>query len=193
MLQIENTILSLDILEKKFLCDLDKCKGACCVLGDSGAPLKDGEAQLLQVIFPSLKPYLRNEGVEAIEKQGAYVIDSDGDMVTPLVNNKECAYAIFENGIAKCGIEKAFLDSRIDFQKPVSCHLYPIRVTKYSSFEALNYHQWEICQPARKLGVKKELPVYVFLKQPLVREYGEDWYKQLELAAKTIVNNADKG
>jgi hypothetical protein len=193
MLQIENTILSLDILEKKFLCDLDKCKGACCVLGDSGAPLKDDEAQLLQVIFPSLKPYLRNEGIEAIEKQGAYVIDSDGDMVTPLVNNKECAYAIFEKGIAKCGIEKAFLDSRIDFQKPVSCHLYPIRVTKYSSFEALNYHQWEICQPARKLGVKKELPVYVFLKQPLVREYGEDWYKQLELAAKTIVNNTDKG
>jgi Protein of unknown function (DUF3109) len=191
MLQIENTILSLDIIEKKFLCDLDKCKGACCVLGDSGAPLKNDEAQLLEVIFPSLKPYLRNEGIEAIEKQGAYVIDSDGDMVTPLVNNKECAYAIFEKGIAKCGIEKALLDNRIDFQKPVSCHLYPIRVTKYSSFEALNYHQWEICQPARKLGVKKELPVYTFLKQPLVREYGEDWYKQLELAAKTIVNNAD--
>ncbi|MBN1649889.1 MAG: DUF3109 family protein [Bacteroidales bacterium] len=193
MLQIDKTILSLDILEKKFLCDLDKCKGACCVLGDSGAPLKSDEAQLLEVIFPSLKPYLRNEGIEAVEKQGAYVIDSDGDMVTPLVDNKECAYAIFENGIAKCGIEKAFLDKRIDFQKPVSCHLYPIRVTKYSSFEALNYHQWDVCQPARKLGVKKELPVYVFLKQPLVREYGEDWYKQLELAAETIVNNADKG
>lgn len=191
MLQIDNTILSLDIIEKKFLCDLDKCKGACCVLGDSGAPLKKDEAQLLQVIFPSLKPYLRSEGIEAIEKQGAYVIDSDGDMVTPLVNNKECAYAIFEKGIAKCGIEKAFLDNRIDFQKPVSCHLYPIRVTKYSSFEALNYHQWEICQPARKLGAKKDLAVYSFLKQPLVREYGEDWYKQLELAAKTIVNNAD--
>ncbi|HEX2936149.1 MAG TPA: DUF3109 family protein [Bacteroidales bacterium] len=191
MLQIDNTILSLDIIEKKFLCDLDKCKGACCVLGDSGAPLKKDEAELLQVIFPSLKPYLRREGIEAIEKQGAYVIDSDGDMVTSLVNNKECAYAIFEKGIAKCGIEKAFLDNRIDFQKPVSCHLYPIRVTKYSSFEALNYHQWEICKPARKLGAKKELPVYSFLKQPLVREYGEDWYKQLELAAKTIVNNAD--
>jgi len=189
MLQIENTILSLDIIEKKFLCDLDKCKGACCVLGDSGAPLKKDEAQLLEVIFPSLKPYLRNEGIEAIEKQGAYVIDSDGDMVTPLVNNKECAYAIFEKGIAKCGIEKAFLDNRIDFQKPVSCHLYPIRVTKYSSFEALNYHQWEICKPARQLGVKKELPVFVFLKQPLVREYGEEWYKQLELASRTLVNN----
>lgn len=189
MLQIDNTILSLDIIEKKFLCDLDKCKGACCVLGDSGAPLKSDEAQLLEVIFPSLKPYLRSEGIEAVEKQGAYVIDSDGDMVTPLVNNKECAYAIFENGIAKCGIEKAFLDNRIDFQKPVSCHLYPIRVTKYSSFEALNYHQWDVCQPARKLGVKKELPVFIFLKQPLIREYGAEWYKQLELAAKTIVNN----
>jgi hypothetical protein len=186
MLQIDNTILSLDIIEKKFLCDLNKCKGACCVLGDSGAPLKQDEAELLSVIFPTLKPYLRKEGVAAIEKQGSYIIDSDGDMVTPLIDNKECAYAIFENGIAKCGIEKAFLDNRVDFRKPISCHLYPIRVTKYSSFEALNYHQWEICKPARTAGSKNNLPVYVFLEQPLVREYGKDWYTQLEIAAKAL-------
>jgi hypothetical protein len=186
MLQIEDTIISLDIIEKKFICDLTKCKGACCVIGDSGAPLKEEEGTLLKEIYKDIKPFLRQEGIEAIEKLGVYVIDSDNDMVTPLINNKECAYTIFEHGIAKCAIELAYNEKVINFQKPVSCHLYPIRVTKYSKFDALNYHVWDICKPATNLGNLNNLPLHAFLKTPLVREYGEEWYKQLELAAKEI-------
>jgi hypothetical protein len=186
MLQIDDTIISLDIIEKIFFCDVSKCKGACCVIGDSGAPLKQEEGAILKDIYPVLKPFLRQEGMDAIEKQGIYVIDFDGDMVTPLVNNKECAYTIFEQGIAKCAIEKAYNEKIISFHKPISCHLYPIRVTKYSRFDALNYHVWDICKSAANPKPINCLPLYVFLKQPLVREYGKEWYKQLELAAEEI-------
>jgi hypothetical protein len=186
MLQIGETIISLDILEKKFCCDLTKCKGYCCVHGDSGAPLKNQEAELIRELYPLFKPFMRKEGIAAVEKNGYYTIDKDDDMVTPLVNNEECAYAIFEKGIAKCAIEKAFEAKIITFQKPISCHLYPIRTTKYSKFEALNYHQWEICKPALEYGKKAGISLYVFLQDPLRREYGADWFHQLQLAAKEI-------
>lgn len=184
MLQIDNTIVSLDICQKSFYCNLDKCKGACCVHGDSGAPLSEDEPDILREIYPTIKQYLRIEGIQTIESTGVCTVDADGETVTPLVNNKECAYAIFENGIAKCGIEKAFELKVINFRKPISCHLYPIRVTKYSSFDAINYHQWEICKPAEKLGIKKSVPLYIFLRNSLIRRYGESWYKQLEIASK---------
>jgi hypothetical protein len=183
MLQIENSILSLDILEKKFACNLKKCKGACCVHGDSGAPLEDEEAELLRKIYPKLKPFLREKGIQAIEQQGTSVIDSDGDKVTPLVNGRECAYVIFDGIVAKCGIEKAFENKAVTFQKPVSCHLYPIRVTKYSSFDALNYHQWDICKHAITNGKEKDIPLYIYLAAPLIRKYGEEWYSQLKIAS----------
>jgi hypothetical protein len=186
MLQIEKTLVSLDISEKNFFCDLNKCKGACCVQGDSGAPLKSEEAEILEKLYPEIKPFLRKEGIEAIESLGKYLIDADGDTVTPLVNNKECAYAVFENGIAKCGIEKAFIAGKISFQKPISCHLYPIRVTKYSTFDALNYHRWEICKPAIENGDKKNIPIYIFLKDALKREYGDAWYEQLQIASTEL-------
>jgi hypothetical protein len=186
MLQIENNLVSLDICEKNFFCDLNKCKGACCVQGDSGAPLKSDEAEVLNELYPVIKRFLRDEGIEAINSLGKHVIDSDGDIVTPLVNNKECAYAIFENGIAKCGIEKAYLAGEITFRKPISCHLYPIRVTKYSSFEAINYHQWEICKPAIELGNKNNIPLYIFLTDALKREYGDAWFEQLKIASDEL-------
>jgi hypothetical protein len=189
MLQIGETIISLDILEKNFFCNVAKCKGSCCIHGDSGAPLKNEETGILQNIFPQVKKYMRQEGIESVEKNGCFTIDKDKDLVTPLVNGEECAYVIFEKGIAKCAIEKAYENGDISFQKPVSCHLYPIRVTKYSSFEALNYHQWDICKDALSYGEKKQVPLYVFLEAPLKREYGDDWYKQLKIAAKELLNN----
>jgi len=186
MLQIDGAILSFDILEKRFACDLKKCKGACCVLGDSGAPLEESEVNSLNELYPKIKPYMREEGIAAVEAQGTFVIDSDGDKVTPLVDNKECAFVIFENKIAKCAIEKAYFDGAITFRKPISCHLYPIRVTKYSDFEALNYHRWEVCKDAGVAGQKENIPLYIYLKDSLTRKFGEDWYKQLVIAAKEV-------
>jgi hypothetical protein len=186
MLQIGETIISLDILEKKFCCDLTKCKGNCCVHGDSGAPLKREEAEQIQELYPLFRPFMREEGIKMVEKNGCYTIDSDNDLVTTLVNNEECVYVIFEEGIAKCAIEKAFEAKIISFQKPISCHLYPIRTTKYSTFEALNYHKWEICKSALANGRRTGISLYVFLKEPLLREYGADWYSQLQIAAKEL-------
>lgn len=187
MVQIDDKIISLDIFEKKFLCDLLKCKGACCIHGDSGAPLEDEEADKLDEIFEDVKPYMRKEAIEAIEKEGQpYMIDSDGDLVTVLVNNKECAFVFFENGITKCAIEKAHFDGNSKFRKPISCHLYPIRVKKYKDFEGLNYDKWDICKPAIANGQSNDLPLYKFLKEPLIRKYGTEWYKQLNWAAEEI-------
>jgi hypothetical protein len=188
MLQIEKVILSLDIIEKKFVCDLQKCKGACCVEGDSGAPLEDSEPQILDEIYPIVKPYLTKAGNKAINKQGKHIIDNDGEIVTPLIDNAECAYSVFENGIARCAIEKAYFDKKISFRKPISCHLYPIRITKYVKFDAVNYDKQEICDYARIIGENQGVPLYKFLKEVLVRKYGNDWYKQLEYAAENLKN-----
>ena len=186
MLQIGNAIVSLDVIEKKFICDFGKCKGVCCIEGDSGAPLDEDEKTILEEIYPDIKEYLTDKGIEEIEKQGTSVIDADGDLVTPIINDKECVYTIFENGAALCGIEKAFLDGKINYHKPISCSLYPIRIEKYPEFDAVNYNKWTICAPARELGFKMGTPVYKFLKEPLIRKYGEDWYKELEYAAENI-------
>jgi hypothetical protein len=184
MISIDNTLVSDDIIKEKFVCDLVKCKGACCVGGESGAPLEEEEKEILENIYDKVKPYLAKEGIEAIEKYGLYLKDLDDDLVTPLINGDgACAYAIFENGIAQCGIEKAYREKKIDFQKPVSCHLYPVRITKYKNYDAVNYHEWEVCSPACSLGKKLQVPVYMFLKDSLVRKYGAAWYEKLKLAA----------
>lgn len=194
MLQIDKTIVSLDVIERKFVCDLQACKGACCVVGDSGAPLEEEELDIVDDIYPIVEPYLSDEGRQAIEEQGRYTIDLDGDYVTPLINQKECAYTIFENGIAKCAIEKAFFDKKINFRKPISCHLYPVRITKYKEYDAVNYEHNKLCADAVVLGNKLDVPVYKFLKEPLIKKYGEKWYDQLEYAGKNLymVNNKKK-
>ncbi|HEX8517183.1 MAG TPA: DUF3109 family protein [Bacteroidia bacterium] len=184
MIAIDNTIVSEHLLEKKFVCDLNACKGECCVAGDSGAPLDEEEIAIMEDIWDEVKPYLPKDGVKAIEKQGMFVIDDDGDYTTPLVKGKHCAFTIFDKGIAKCGIEQAYLDGKVKWKKPISCHLYPVRITKYKDYDAVNYHKWEVCKPACECGAKLDVPVYKFLKGPLIRKYGEDWYKQLELADK---------
>jgi hypothetical protein len=180
MILIENTCISDDIEDQEFVCNLDKCKGACCVEGDSGAPLDEDELAILDEIYPEVAPYLTEAGKKVIAMEGTWTKDSDGDYVTPIINGRECAYAIYDKkGILKCGIEEAYNDGKISYKKPISCHLYPIRVTKYEQYHALNYDRWEICSPACSLGQQLKVPVYKFLKDPLVRAYGEDWYRQL--------------
>jgi hypothetical protein len=180
MIIVQNAYLSDDIAEKMFVCDLERCKGACCTEGDSGAPLDETELPVLQDIFDKVKPYLTPQGLRAIEEQGKYVIDDDEEYATPTVGSRECAYATFdEKGILKCAIEQAYLAGEIDYRKPISCHLYPIRVTQYDQFDALNYHRWQICDPACSLGKSLRVPLYRFLKEPLTRKYGQAWYEEL--------------
>ncbi len=180
MILIEKTVISDDIKDKLFVCDLEKCKGACCVEGDLGAPLEDDELPILEDIYEKVKPYLSEEGKQAIEQQGKYILDEENEYSTPTIDGKECAYAIYdEKGILKCGIELAYRDGKISFQKPISCHLYPIRITRYDDYDAINYNQWHICSDACVLGESLNVPVYKFLKEPLIRKYGKIWYDEL--------------
>lgn len=187
MIEIGKTLVSLDVVEKQFVCDLNACKGACCIHGDSGAPLEDGEESILEEIYDDVEPYLTEKGKKAIKKYGKWLVDSDGDKVTPLVGgDKECAYTIFENDIAFCGIEKAYREGKVKWAKPVSCHLYPIRITNGKRNVLVNYEKWDICKPACACGEKLQVPVYKFVKNALIRKFGKDWYQQLELAADYI-------
>ncbi len=180
MIQVGEVLVSEDILAEEFVCNLTKCKGACCVEGNSGAPLTISELKKLEEVYPRVKKYLRAEGIAAIEKDGYFVTDMEGDYTTTCVDtDKECAYVIFENNITKCGIEKAYEAGEIDFQKPISCHLYPIRITEYPNFEVLNYDKWTICSPACAHGQALGVKVFEFLKTPLIRKYGKDWYEEL--------------
>ncbi len=194
MIQIDDKLISEELFSEEFVCNLAKCKGICCVEGDAGAPLDEDETKILDEIYPKIKPYLRPEGIQAIEEQGTYTLDFEGDLVTPLVNNAECAYVIFdEKGYTKCAIEKAYEDGVIDWQKPISCHLYPIRITEYSNFSAINYHEWDICSDACTLGKELGVKVYQFLKKPLIRKYGEEFYQTLSEAAEEWEKEFGKG
>ncbi|HAA11486.1 MAG TPA: DUF3109 domain-containing protein [Cytophagales bacterium] len=181
MLVLDSTIISDDVVDQKFVCDLNKCKGACCVEGDLGAPLDQNELLTMEEILPEVMPYLSEEGRQVLEKEGAFVLDEEGDFSTPTIEGRECAYAYYdEQQVLKCGIEQAYLDKKINFKKPISCHLYPIRISRYEHYEAINYHEWSICSPACELGESLKVPVYQFLKEPLIRKYGEGWYADLE-------------
>ena len=194
MIQIDDKLISEDLFSEEFVCNLAKCKGICCVEGDAGAPLDEDETKILDEIYPKIKSYLRPEGIQAIEEQGTYTLDFEWDLVTPLVNNAECAYVIFdEKGYTKCAIEKAYEDGVIDWQKPISCHLYPIRITEYSNFSAINYHEWDICSDACTLGKELGVKVYQFLKKPLIRKYGEEFYQTLSEAAEEWEKEFGKG
>jgi hypothetical protein len=191
MMKVGEVLISDDIRDKEFVCNLEKCKGACCVEGDFGAPLEESELQVLEDIYPVVKPYLSAKGIKTIEKQGTHTIDDEGELCTPVIDGRECVYSTYDKkGILKCGIEQAYNDGKISWKKPVSCHLYPIRVTAKKNFEALNYHKWHICSPACSLGKELQVPVYKFLKDPLIRKYGAEWYAELE---KTIAEQPEKG
>lgn len=183
MISIGKTLISTEIFDKQFVCDLSACKGQCCIDGESGAPLHEDELEKLDEVMDEVRPYMRKEGLESIEKHGLYEIDMDGDYVTPLVNGEECAYVNFdEKGVAKCAIENAYNEGKTSWKKPISCHLYPIRIKELKDFDALNYHHWPICEAACTLGQSLSVEVYRFLKEPLIRKYGVDWYGELEEA-----------
>lgn len=189
MVQIDDTIISLDVFDAKFICDLDKCKGECCVEGESGAPLEDDEVAKLEAVLPIVWDDLSEEAKAVINAQGVAYEDMDGDMVTSIVNGKDCVFTCYDaSGMCKCAIEKAYREGKVDFYKPISCHLYPIRLEKYREFTAVNYHRWSVCKAAEILGQKEGLPVYKFLKEPLIRKFGNEWYEQLEICAEELVN-----
>ena len=185
MLQINKTIIADDVTEKRFVCDLHACKGICCVKGDSGAPLEEHEIKLLDKEYEKIKAFLREEGIKAIEQNGKYYVDSEHDTVTQLINGKECAYTLFDqNGIAACGIEKAWEAGETTFRKPMSCWLYPVRTKQLKELHAVNYDVWDICKPAVLFGEKHNVPVYVFLKDALIKKFGVEWYEQLKFYAE---------
>jgi hypothetical protein len=183
MVILDKTVVSSDIEKEFFVCDLEKCKGACCVEGDLGAPLEEDELDRIDEVIPLVKDYLPKEAVEVLETEGGYIIDEEGDYSTTTIGGKECAFAYYDDGgILKCSIEQAHKEGKTDFKKPISCHLYPIRIVKLEEFEALNYDRWHICSPACELGSSLSVPVYKFLKEPLIRKYGQGWFDRLEEA-----------
>ena len=186
MIEVQSTLVHEDIIRENFVCNLSKCKGACCIEGDSGAPLELSELAVLNEIYPHVKPYMTEKGIQTIEDNGTFVKDFEGDYTTPCVDtNKECAYVTWENGITKCAIEKAYEDGKIAWKKPISCHLYPIRITAYPEFEILHYDRWNICSPACAFGNELKVSVYEFLKEPLIRKFGAEWYQELKDKVKS--------
>lgn len=190
MLQIDETIISLDLLDEFFVCNLSACKGECCIEGDAGAPLEEDEIEKIQELLPVIWNDLTEQSKEVINRQGVYYIDEEDEPVTSIVNGRECVFTFTDDdGCCKCAIEKAYREGKTDFYKPVSCHLYPVRVQKYDEFQAVNYHRWNICNCGIKLGGNMKVPLYRFLKEPLIRKFGSEWYEQLEIADQEIRQN----
>ena len=189
MLIVNNAIISDDIIEKHFICDIYHCKGVCCIEGDAGAPLEENEIAIIEDIIDIVKPYMSPQGIETINQYGTFDYDVDGELVTPLINHEECAYVYFEKGIAKCAFEKAYEKKKTKFQKPISCHLYPIRISKYQHYDALNYHQWDLCKVARTKGLEEKITVFDFLKEPLIRKYGIRWYNKAKKEVDAFLKN----
>lgn len=188
MLQIDDKLVSLDLIERFFLCDLSYCKGACCVEGDAGAPLEKAEFDLLRKILPEVWNDLSPEAQSVINKQGVGYIDQEGEVVTSIVDGKNCVFTYYDNkGVCKCAIEKAYHEKRIDFYKPISCHLYPVRVARYKDFQAVNYHRWKICAAAELFGKQEGIPIYRFLREPLIRKFGQAWYDELDHCAQVYL------
>lgn len=192
MIAIDHVLLSDEVVEAEFVCDLNSCKGGCCVDGDCGAPLTKEETTIISEIYPVVKPYLSQEYINEIETQGTHTTDDEFGYVTPTVNGGICVYAYTDNaGIVKCAIEKAWKDGKINFQKPISCHLYPIRIKEHPGYETVNYEpRKKLCKSACKLGKQLKVPVYKFLKGSIVRKYGEEFYEALDAVA--VKMNSDK-
>ena len=188
MIQIDDVIISLDILKEYFLCDLDVCKGKCCVEGDAGAPVEEDEVQKLKNVLPIIWDDLTSEAQEVITKQGVVYTDIEGDLVTSIVNNKDCVFTCYdERGYCFCAIEKSYRNGlQKEFFKPTSCHLYPIRVSNIGPYKALNYHRWDVCKAACILGKAKGVVIYQGMKEPLISRFGQVWYDELVDAAEEL-------
>ena len=188
ILQIQNALVSLDVIEKFFVCNLDKCLGECCIEGDAGAPITEQEYAQLKEILPEVYADLLPAARQRIDEAGVAYVDEEGDLVTQIVEGRNCVFTCYgEGGMCMCAIEKAYREGRIDFYKPISCHLYPLRLTDYPSFTAVNYHSWKICKAAEVLGRAKGVRVYQFLKEPLIRRFGKEWYDELVLACEAYL------
>lgn len=187
LVEIEDKIVSTQIFERQFVCDLSACKGACCIEGNGGAPVTKEEVEIIEAHLDKILPFMRPEGIAAIQAQGVVYEDEDFEPATTLVNGKECAFVYFDQtNTAKCAIEKAHREGHIDFIKPISCHLYPIRTKQFSEYTALNYEKWDICEPACACGEKLDVPVYKFLKEPLIRAFGQTFYQELEVVSREL-------
>lgn len=185
MLQIQDTLVSLDLIERYFCCDLDTCRGECCVEGDAGAPITEEEKRKLEEVLPLVRDDLSPQALKVIEEQGVSYIDEEGDLVTSIVDGGNCVFTTYApGGMCLCAVEKACREGKIDFLKPASCHLYPVRLTRYPTFTAVNLHRWNICKCAETLGRKKRLRAYKFLERPLTARFGADWYRELALTAE---------
>jgi len=195
MIIVGNTLVSEDLFDQQFVCDLNACKGACCIEGESGAPLEKEELLLIEENLEAVKPFMRKEGIDVVDKDGPYTVDADGEFVTSLVGNHgECVFVTFdEKGIAKCALEEAYNSGKTNWKKPISCHLYPIRLANLKEYVAVNYHRWQVCEPACACGKSLKVPVYRFLREPLIRRFGEEWFAQLEEVARnwSAHNSAD--
>lgn len=178
MISVGNTLISDDLKEVCFCCDMAKCKGACCVEGDAGAPLEEEEISLLDDYLDAIEPFMTRAGIDEIERSGVFDYDAEGKYVTPLIEGMECAYIFFDNGIARCAIEEAFQQKKIPFPKPLSCHLYPARISRMGKEDAVNYHRWYICDQALVKGHREKLPLYLFLQDALIRKFGRVWYNR---------------
>ena len=187
LIEIEGRIVVTDILTERFCCDLAACRGMCCVEGNAGAPLDEEELPVLAAEYAGFSPYMTEAGRREVERQGFSVIDAEGDHTTPLIGDADCAYAIREGGVTLCAIEKAWREGKSAFRKPVSCHLYPIRVTRFrDGSEGLNYHRWDVCSSARRCGERTGVRVYESLREPIIRKFGAEFSEELEAAARYL-------
>lgn len=185
MLQIKDTLVSLDLAERFFCCDLDSCLGECCIEGDAGAPITEDERRKLEELLPVIWDDLLPSAQEEIKRNGVAYVDEEGDLVTSIIDGRNCVFTTYgKGGMCHCAIEKACREGKTDFLKPVSCHLYPVRLTKYPSFTAVNFHDWKICKCAEVLGRRKGIRAYRFLEGPLVRYFGREWYDELAAACE---------
>ena len=188
MIEILNTLVSLDLFKEFFCCDLDKCHGLCCVEGDAGAPVTPDEVEMLEEAYEKLHEDLPLQAQQQIEKEGGVYPDKEGELVTQIINGKDCVFAKHEGACALCAIDSAYRNGKFHWQKPISCALYPVRLSTVGGMTAVNVHKWDVCQPARKLGAALHLPVYQFLKEPLIRRFGQAWWDECDIAARELKN-----
>lgn len=180
MLQIQDTLVSLDLAEEYFCCDLDQCLGACCIEGDAGAPLELDEIERLEEVLPEIEGDLLPRAADEIRESGVAYTDEEGDLVTTIIDGRNCAFSCYaEGGKCLCAIDKAYREGRVKWRKPISCYLYPLRLTKYPTFTAVNYHRWKICRPAVANGRRLGIRLYQAMKEPLIERFGEEWYDEL--------------
>ena len=193
MLEIQNTLISLDLIERFFCCDLDACLGACCIEGDAGAPITTAEKEKIEEVLPTVYAELLPAARQEIDERGVSYIDEEDDLVTTIVNGRDCVFTCYDKGgKCLCALERAYREGKTDFRKPVSCHLYPVRITEYPSFTAVNFHRWKICRPAESLGRKLKIRAYQFLREPLIARFGKEWYDELVMAAEAYLSSDDR-